>query len=147
LFVLAVGGVIAAVLWYVIEYSLLGAKLRAAVDNSNMARAVGLNVGFLFTATFIAGCALAGLGGAIGAGMLSLEPTYALKYIVLFLIVVIVGGEGSFKGSFVAAISLGVIDTMGRYFFPAAATYMLYIAVFVLLLWRPQGLLPPRSAS
>jgi branched-chain amino acid transport system permease protein len=147
LFVLAVGAVIAAVLWYVIERSLFGAKLRAAVDNPDMARAVGLNVGLLFTATFVVGCALAALGGAIGAGMLSLEPTYALKYIVYFLIVVIVGGEGSFKGSFVAALALGLIDTMGRYFIPQAATYMLYVAVFFLLLWRPQGLLPPRSAT
>ena len=147
LFVLVVGAAIAAVLWYVIEYSLIGAKLRAAVDNPNMARGVGLNVGVLFTATFMVGCALAGLGGAIGAGMLSLEPTYALKYIVYFLIVVIVGGEGSFKGSFVAALSLGMIDTLGRYFIPEVATYMLYVAVFVLLLWRPQGLLPPKSVA
>ena len=147
LFVLAVGAVVAVILWWVIERSLFGAKLRAAVDNANMARAVGLNVNFLFTATFVAGSALAALGGAIGAGMLSLEPTYALKYIVLFLVVVIVGGEGSFKGSFVAAMALGIIDTLGRYFLPNVATYMLYVAVFVLLLWRPQGLLPPRSAA
>jgi branched-chain amino acid transport system permease protein len=147
LFVLGVGAVVALVLWWVIERSLFGAKLRAAVDNANMARAVGLNVNFLFTATFVAGSALAALGGAIGAGMLSLEPTYALKYIVLFLVVVIVGGEGSFKGSFVAAMALGIIDTLGRYFLPNVATYMLYVAVFVLLLWRPQGLLPPRSAA
>jgi len=147
LFVLAVGGVIAAILWYVIEYTLLGARLRAAVDNQRMARAIGLNVNVLFTLTFMVGCGLAAVGGAIGAGMLSLEPIYALKYIVLFLIVVIVGGEGSFKGSFVAAIALGVIDTMGKYFIPEVATYMLYVAIFVLLLWRPQGLLPPKSAA
>ena len=147
LFVLAFGGAIAAILWYVIEYSLLGARLRAAVDNQNMARAIGLNVNVLFTVTFMVGCGLAAVGGGIGAGMLSLEPTYALKYIVLFLIVVIVGGEGSFKGSFVAAIALGVIDTIGKYFIPVAATYMLYVAVFLLLLWRPQGLLPPKSAA
>ncbi len=147
LFVIVVGAIIAGSLWYLVEYSLFGAKLRAAVDNSNMARAVGLNVNFLFTATFVAGSALAALGGAIGAGMLSLEPTYALKHIVLFLVVVIVGGEGSFKGSFVAALALGIIDTAGKYLIPEIATYLLYIAVFILLLWRPQGLLPPRSAA
>jgi branched-chain amino acid transport system permease protein len=147
LFVLAVGLVIAAILWIVIEYSLFGARVRAAVDNPRMARGVGMDVNVLFSVTFIAGCALAGLGGAIGTGMLALEPSYALKYIVLFLVVVIVGGEGSFKGSFVAAIALGLIDTIGRYFLHDVAPYMLYVAVFFLLLWRPKGLLPPKSAA
>jgi branched-chain amino acid transport system permease protein len=147
LFLIAVGCVIAAVLWYVIETSIYGARLRAAVDNSRMARCVGMNVNFLFTSTFVAGCALAGLGGALGAGILSLEPSYALKYVVLFLVVVIVGGEGSFKGSFFAAMALGIIDTLGKYFVTQAAPYLLYAAVFVLLLWRPQGLLPPRAAT
>ena len=147
LFLIAVGTVIAAVLWLVLDGSTYGARLRAAVDNPGMARAVGIDVNLLFTGTFIIGCALAGLGGAIGAGILSLEPAYALKYIVLFLVVVIVGGEGSFGGSFVAAMALGIIDTLGKYFVPEAAAYLLYAAVFVLLLWRPRGLLPPKSAA
>jgi len=146
LFLIAVGATIAAVLWLVLDGSTYGARLRAA-DNPAMARAVGIDVNLLFTGTFIIGCALAGLGGAIGAGILSLEPAYALKYIVLFLVVVIVGGEGSFGGSFVAAMALGIIDTLGKYFVPEAAAYLLYAAVFVLLLWRPRGLLPPKSAA
>jgi branched-chain amino acid transport system permease protein len=112
-----------------------------------MARAVGMNVNVLFTGTFMVGCALAGLGGAMGAGIMSLEPSYALKYVVLFLVVVIVGGEGSFKGSFVAAMALGIIDTIGKYFFSQAAAYLLYVAVLVLLLWRPQGLMPAKSVA
>jgi branched-chain amino acid transport system permease protein len=104
-------------------------------------------VSLLFTSTFVIGCGLAGLGGALGSGILSLEPAYALKYVVLFLIVVIVGGEGSFEGSFVAAMALGVIDTLGKYFVAEAAPYLLYAAVFVLLLWRPKGLMPPRSLT
>ena len=147
LFLIAVGAAIAVVLWLVLDGSTYGARLRAAVDNPSMARAVGIDVNLLFTCTFIIGCALAGLGGAIGAGILSLEPAYALKYIVLFLVVVIVGGEGSFGGSFVAAMALGIIDTLGKYFVPEAAAYLLYAAVFALLLWRPRGLLPPKSAS
>ena len=147
LFLIGVGAVIATALWYLIENSLYGAKLRAAVDNPRMARTVGMNVNVLFTGTFVVGCALAGLGGAMGAGIMSLEPSYALKYVVLFLVVVIVGGEGSFKGSFVAAMALGIIDTVGKYFFSQAAAYMLYIAVFVLLLWRPQGLMPAKSVA
>jgi branched-chain amino acid transport system permease protein len=147
LFLIAVGAVIATVLWLVMDGSIYGARLRAAVDNPRMARAVGIDVNLLFTGTFILGCALAGLGGAIGAGILSLEPAYALTYIVLFLVVVIVGGEGSFGGSFVAAIALGIIDTLGKYFVPGAAPYLLYAAVFALLLWRPQGLLSAKSTA
>ncbi len=146
-FLIVVGAIIAAILWWVIDNSIYGARLRAAVDNARMARAVGMNVNLLFTGTFVVGCALAGLGGAIGAGILTPEPSYSLKYVVLFLIVVIVGGEGSFKGSFVAAMALGIIDTMGKYFIAPAAPYLLYVAVFLLLLWRPQGLLPPKSAT
>jgi branched-chain amino acid transport system permease protein len=147
LFLIAIGAVIAAVLWVLIEGSVYGARLRAAVDNAKMARVVGMNVNVLFTGTFIIGSALAGLGGAIGAGILSPEPSYALKYVVLFLVVVIVGGEGSFKGSFVAAMALGIIDTIGKYFISEAAAYLLYAVVFVLLLWKPQGLLPAKSAA
>jgi len=147
LFLIGVGGLIAVALWWLIENSLYGARLRAAVDNPRMARTVGMNVNVLFTGTFVVGCALAGLGGAIGAGIMSLEPSYALKYVVLFLVVVIVGGEGSFKGSFVAAMALGIIDTVGKYFFSQAAPYLLYVTVFVLLLWRPQGLMPAKSVA
>jgi len=147
LFLIAVGGVIAAVLWLFLDASLFGARLRAAVDNPRMARAVGIDVNLLFTVTFVLGCALAGLGGALGAGILALEPNYALEYIVLFLVVVIVGGEGSFGGSFVAAMALGIIDTLGGYFLPQAAPYLLYAAVFVLLLWRPRGLVPRKSPA
>ena len=98
-----------------IDGSLYGARLRAAVDNPRMARAVGIDVNRLFTITFVGGCALAGFGGIIGADMLPLEPFYALRYLVPFLVIVAVGGLGSFKGSFVAAITLGVIDTAGKF--------------------------------
>ncbi len=147
LFLIAVGLVMAFLLWLLIDRTLFGARLRAAVDNPRMARAVGINVNRLFTVTFIGGSALAGFGGAIGAGMLPLEAFYPLRYLVLFLIVVIVGGEGSFKGSFVAAIALGVIDTTGKFIIPEVASFLLYSVVLALLLWRPHGLLPPKSVA
>jgi branched-chain amino acid transport system permease protein len=147
LFLIAAGAAIAFLLWLFLDNSRYGARLRAAVDNPRMARAVGIDVSLLFTLTFVIGCGLAGLGGALGAGILALEPAYALKYVVLFLVVVIVGGEGSFEGSFAAAMALGIIDTLGEYFIPKAAPYLLYAAVFGLLLWRPKGLIPPRSLA
>lgn len=147
LFLIAVGAALALVLWYVIEGSLYGARLRAAVDNPRMARAVGINVNRLFTITFIGGCALAGFGGVIGADMLPLEPFYALRYLVPFLVIVAVGGLGSFKGSFVAALTLGLIDTAGKFLVPNIAPYLFFGLVFVLLLWRPHGILPAKGAG
>jgi branched-chain amino acid transport system permease protein len=146
LFLIALGLALAALLWWAIDGSLYGARLRAAVDNPRMARALGIDVARLYTLTFAAGCALAGFGGAIGAQLLPLEPFYALRYLVLFLVVVGVGGMGNFRGSFVAALALGVLDTFGKYLLPAAAAYLFYGIVLALLLWRPNGLFPSRAA-
>jgi branched-chain amino acid transport system permease protein len=146
LFLIVVGLLLALVLWLLIDRTLFGARLRAAVDNPRIARAVGIDVNRLFTVTFVGGCALAGFGGVIGAEMLPLEPFYALRYLVLFLIVVAVGGLGSFKGSFVAAVTLGLIDTAGKFLFPEISAFLLFGLVFLLLLWRPNGLLPPKAA-
>lgn len=146
LLLIVVGLVLALVLWLLIEKTLFGARLRAAVDNPRIARAVGIDVNRLFTITFVGGCALAGFGGVIGAEMLPLEPFYALRYLVLFLVVVAVGGLGSFKGSFVAAVTLGLIDTAGKFLFPEISAFLLFGLVLLLLLWRPNGLLPPKAA-
>ncbi|MEZ5668731.1 MAG: branched-chain amino acid ABC transporter permease [Alphaproteobacteria bacterium] len=147
LFLIAVGLALAVGLWLLIDRTLFGARLRAAVDNPRIAQAVGIDVRRLFTLTFVGGSALAGLGGALGAEMMTLEAAYPLRYLVTFLIVVIVGGEGSFKGSFVAAIALGIIDTAGKYFIPEVSSFLLYAAVIVLLLARPRGLLPPKAVA
>jgi branched-chain amino acid transport system permease protein len=79
--------------------------------------------------------------------VLPLEPFYALRYLVYFLIVVAVGGMGSFRGSLVAALAIGIVDTAGRYIVPQFGGFLLYVLVFGLLLWRPNGLLPPKSVA
>ena len=147
LFLIAVGALLAVGLWLIIERSLFGARLRAAVDDPGMARALGINVNLLFTLTFIGGCALAGFGGAVGAGLLPIEPFYALRYLVLFLVVVVIGGLGSFRGSLAAALAVGIIETTGKYLVPQLGSFLLWIIVFGLLLWRPNGLLPSKSAT
>lgn len=147
LFLIGVGLVLALVLWLVIDRSLYGARLRAAVDNPRMARAVGMDVNRMFTFTFVIGCALAAFGGVIGAEMLPIEPFYALRYLVLFLVVVTVGGLGNFKGSFVAAIAIGVVDTAGKFLLPQLSAFLMFGLVFVLLLWRPNGLAPAKSLA
>lgn len=147
LFLIAVGAALAIALWLIIERSLFGARLRAAVDDPGMARALGINVNLLFTLTFVGGCALAGFGGAIGAGIMPIDPFYALRYLVLFLVVVVIGGLGSFRGSLAAALVVGIIETAGKYLVPQIGSFLLWFIVFGLLLWRPNGLLPPKSAS
>ena len=146
LFVIASGLALSVGLWWGIERTSLGAFLRAAVDNPRMAAAVGIDVRRLFGIVFSLGCALAGLGAVLGAGLLPLEPYYALRYLVLFLVVVGVGGVGSFRGSLLAAIALGMIDTLAKFYLPAWSAYVFYSVVVMLLLLRPNGLLP-RQAS
>ena len=104
-----------------------------------MARCVGINVGLVFAVTFALGSGLAALGGALGSPLLPLEPYYSLKYLVLVLIVVAVGGLGSLRGSLYAGLFLGVVDTLGRYYVPALGAFMIYLAVMAILLVRPQG--------
>jgi branched-chain amino acid transport system permease protein len=142
-FLMAVSGIVAALLWFSLEHTTFGASLRAAVDNPRMARCVGINVPVVFASTFAIGCGLAALGGALGAQLLPLEPYYGLKYLVLVLIVVAVGGLGSLRGSFYAALLLGVLDTLGRYYLPAIGGFVIYISVLVILLLRPRGLVAP----
>jgi branched-chain amino acid transport system permease protein len=147
LFLIALGAVMALLLWLIIDWTLYGARLRAAVDNPRMARAIGMDVNLLFTGTFAAGCALAGFGGVLGADMLPIEPYYALRYLVTFLVVVAVGGIGNFKGSFVAALAIGIVSTVGTFLAPGTSAYIVYVLVLALLLWRPHGLLPAKSAA
>lgn len=138
LLVLSAAGALA--LWFAFERTLFGARLRAAVDDPAMARCVGIAVPEVFSATFAIGCALAALGGALGSPILPIEPYYGLKYLVLVLMVVAVGGLGSLRGSLYAGVLLGVIETLGRYYLPALGAFIIYLAVLALLLVRPQGL-------
>ncbi|HKT18902.1 MAG TPA: branched-chain amino acid ABC transporter permease [Stellaceae bacterium] len=138
-FIIAVSTGLALVLWAILEFTEFGAKLRAAVDNPRMARCVGIDVPWVFSITFAVGCGLAAAAGVLGTQILPLEPWYALEYLVPVLMVVAVGGLGSLKGSFYAALLLGLVDTFGRYYVPAAGAFIIYLAVLLLLLWRPQG--------
>ena len=139
-FIIVVSTAIAGILWVILEYTDFGARLRAAVDNPRMARCVGIDVPRVFAVTFAVGCGLAAAAGFLGSQLLPLEPWYALEYLVPILMVVAVGGLGSLKGSFYAALLLGIIDTFGRYFVPAAGAFVIYLAALAILLWRPQGL-------
>ena len=113
-FVIAVGAALIAALWYGFERTNIGAKIRAAVDNRRMAQSIGINVDRLFTLTFALGSGLAALGGGLAIEMFGLTPSFAVLYLVFFLLVVAVGGLGSFKGTLAAALMLGMCDTAGK---------------------------------
>ena len=139
-FIIAVGAVLIAALWYVFERTNIGAKIRAAVDNRRMAQSIGIDVDRLFTLTFGIGSGLAALGGGLAIQLVGLSPSFALIYLVFFLLVVAVGGLGSFKGTLVAALILGIFDTAGKYLYADAGGFFIYAIAMAILLIRPAGL-------
>jgi branched-chain amino acid transport system permease protein len=132
-------------LWFGVERTRWGAMVRAAVDNRAMAQSVGINTRILFMATFALGSGLAGLGGALGADLLPVHWGYPLEHLVYFLIVVAVGGLGSLRGPFVAALLIGIADTACKYWVPELGAFLVYAATIAILLWRPMGLFGVRA--
>ena len=139
-FLIVCGAALVTVLWLGLERTRFGMRIRAAVDNLRMAQTVGINTSRLFTWTFALGSGLAGLGGGLGADLLAINPSYALDNLVYFLIVVAVGGLGSIRGPFVAALLIGVSDTGFKYLLPELGAFFIYLLTMALLLWRPRGL-------
>ena len=123
-----------------LEYTRFGAQVRAAVDNQRMARGLGIDVDRVFAITFALGSGLAGLGGALAIDIVGLDPSFALAYLVCVLIVVAVGGLGSIGGTFAAAMLLGISDMAGKYYFPAIGSFLIYLVMLSLLMWRPSGI-------
>jgi branched-chain amino acid transport system permease protein len=139
-FLIAFSLTLILLLWLGIERTNFGARLRAAVDNRRMAESLGINTSRLFTLSFALGSGLAALGGGLGADILAIYPGYAMEYLVYFLMVVAVGGLGSIRGPFVAALLLGIGDTACKYLVPELGAFFIYLAIIGLLLWRPAGL-------
>jgi branched-chain amino acid transport system permease protein len=140
LFLIGMSLVVLLALVLALEYTRFGMQVRAAVDNQRMARGLGINVDGAFAITFALGSGLAGLGGALAIDIVGLDPSFALAYLVYVLIVVSVGGLGSIGGSFAAATLLGISDTAGKYYFPQIGSFLIYLVMVGLLLWRPTGL-------
>lgn len=144
-FLIAFSMAIIAALWFGVERTLWGAMVRAAVDNVGMAQSIGIHTRRLFTGTFALGSGLAGLGGALGAEIIAIQPTYPFEHLAYFLIVVSIGGLGSLRGPFVAALLIGVTDTACKYWLPQFGAFFIYVATIGLLLWRPAGLFGRRA--
>jgi branched-chain amino acid transport system permease protein len=140
LFLIVVALLITAVLVAGLEFTRFGTQVRAAVDNQRMAHGLGINVEGVFAIAFALGSGLAGLGGALAINVIGLDPSFALTYLVYVLIVVAVGGMGSIHSTFVAAILLGISDTAGKFYLPALGSFLIYLVMLGLLMWRPAGI-------
>jgi branched-chain amino acid transport system permease protein len=140
LFIVAVCVALTFGLQAILMRTRFGSRLRAAVDDPRVAGGLGIPVNRVFLATFAAGSGLAGLGGALGAEVLGMDPTFPLKFMVYFLIVVAVGGTSSITGPLLAALMLGIADVFGKYYVPKLGAFVVYLLMIALLLYRPQGL-------
>jgi branched-chain amino acid transport system permease protein len=144
-FLIAVVVAITLALTWLIERTRFGAEIRASVDNQQASAGLGINVLRVFSLTFALGSGLAGLGGGLGIDVLGLDPTFPLKYMVYFLLVVAVGGAGSVKGPLFAALILGVFDVAGKYYVPQVGSFVIYVVMVVMLILFPQGLVGRRT--
>ncbi|MCX7277984.1 MAG: branched-chain amino acid ABC transporter permease [Burkholderiales bacterium] len=147
LFIIAVCTALTVALQYVLARTRFGSRLRASVDDQRVAAGLGINVNLVFLGTFAVGSGLAGLGGALGAEVLGLDPSFPLKFMIYFLIVVAVGGTSSITGPLLAALLLGIADVAGKYYIPKLGAFIVYSLMIGILIWRPQGLFVRRGGK
>ena len=139
-FLTLVAAVAAAALVALFNYTLLGARIRAAVDDRRAAEGLGIRVGRLFAVTFALGAGMAGLGGALAVDSFGLDPTMPFKYLIAVLMIVAIGGPGSIGGSLLAALVLGVVDAVFKYAVPEVGPFVIYVLLIGMLLVFPRGL-------
>jgi branched-chain amino acid transport system permease protein len=147
LFIIALGGAIAAALYLGLERTRLGAIIRAGVDDRVMAASLGINIDRAFFFVFCLGCALAGLAGVVAGPVLGVYPGMDMAILIPTLIVVVVGGPGSLPGALLGALLVGMAETFGAVLLPAFSSFMIYAVMAVVLLLRPQGLVPARRLA
>ena len=138
--VLGVAVVVAIALWIMVDWTRLGAMIRAGVDDPAIARVCGIKVSQLFTIVFCLGAALAAFAGVMGAPFLSVYPGLDFEMLPLALIVVILGGTGSLLGALVGSFILGFLYNFGQAMFPDLAYVILFLPMLLILVLRPQGL-------
>lgn len=161
LVIIASGLLVAALLYVMVAHTRLGMLIRAGASNRTMVMALGVDIGKLFALVFAVGAAFAGFAGMLIAPITEASIGMGNDIIIVAFVVIIIGGIGSIKGAFVAAMIVGLIDTMGRSFLdqllkvfmsaqnaetsaPALSAMAIYILMAVVLAFRPQGLFPPK---
>ena len=154
--------VVALFLYLLVMRTRLGMLIRAGASNREMTGALGVNINLLYTLVFGLGAALAGLAGLMQAPILTVQIGMGENILILAFVVIIIGGIGSIRGAFVAAVLVGLIDTIGRAFLPdllrlvlssrgastvapAMSSMMIYLLMAIVLVLRPEGLFPVAS--
>ncbi len=140
IFLIAVAVGIALGLWLFQEKTKFGAKLRAAVDDREMAQGVGIKLSTIYATAFGLGGGLAAISGILGSAYLSVYPAFGFEILIYAFVAVIIGGMGSLRGAFVGAMSLGLIDNFGKALFPEISYFSLYAPMAIILALRPTGL-------
>ena len=131
---------VAVALYFVIARTRLGMMIRAGSSNREMVQSLGINIKFLYRVVFAAGVALAVLAGMIAAPVSSVYPGMGAQVLIVCFVVVVIGGIGSVRGAFLAALLVGIVDTFGKVLFPQAAGIAIYLLMAAILLWKPEGL-------
>ncbi|MCZ6591971.1 MAG: branched-chain amino acid ABC transporter permease [Alphaproteobacteria bacterium] len=161
--IIGVGLAVALGLWLLVSHTRIGMLIRAGASNRTMAGALGVNIPMLFTIIFGIGAVLAGLAGLIFAPIQTVFVGMGEDVLILAFVVIVIGGIGSIRGAFIAAILAGLIDTMGRSFLdvallvflspnaaesagPALSSMLIYVLMAAILFFRPQGLVPPKGS-
>jgi branched-chain amino acid transport system permease protein len=146
LLILGVAVLVGLGLYYLLRRTRVGAIVRAGVDDREMVGAMGINVGLVFTAVFALGALLAGMGGALGGTVLTLGPGEDAAILTFALVIVIVGGLGSFEGAVLGSLIVGLLSNYGQAYFPSLAHFALFAPLVAVLLIRPQGVLGRTTA-
>ena len=140
LFISGVCAIVAVALWAVMTKTRLGMRIRAGATNREMVQALGVPIRFLYRIVFAIGVGLAALAGLVAAPVSSVYPGMGSQVLIVCFVVVVIGGIGSIRGAFIAALLVGVVDTFGKVLFPQLAGMLIYLLMAAMLLWKPQGL-------
>jgi branched-chain amino acid transport system permease protein len=135
------GLIIGLFLWWFIDYTRIGTLVRASVDDAETASGLGVNTPVLMTGVFAMGALLAGAAGVIGGPLVGMYPGADFDVLLLAIVIVILGGLGSLRGAFLAAILVGLLDTAGRTLFPQFSLFAIFAPMAIMLIFRPAGLL------
>ena len=131
---------IAFALYWLIQHTRLGMKIRAGAENRSMVQSLGIDIGLLYRLVFALGVALAAFAGMLAAPVSSVFPGMGAQVLIVSFVVVVIGGLGSVKGALIAALAIGLVDTFGKVLLPQVAGMAVYLLMAAVLLWRPQGL-------
>ena len=144
--ILLVGAVVAVGLYLVVVHTRAGMWVRAGAANRPMASALGVDVQFVFMMVFAVGAALAGLAGIMAGPIFAVQVGMGEPILILAFVVTVIGGIGSIRGAFLAALLIGIVDTFGRVLLPPAlGSMVIFILMAAILAWRPSGLFPLQS--